>query len=291
MDINLNLYRIFYFVAQSKSYSEASEKLHLSVPSISISINKLENLLDTKLFYRENNGVRLTSAGNELFKLVEQGLSSIELGEKLVTQKNDLENGEISIGCYSHIANFFLMDKIEKAILDYPNLKINMICCTNSKEMLDLLQNHKLDFVMDTTSIVSNYENITIKELQDVENIFVSKEKIEINDLKELNKFNFILNFDYTLTHKELLEILRKNNTNIIPKIRCDITEIRIEAAKRNMGIAYVMKKMVEKELENGELFEVKFPIKFPTTKIKIIYFKEQLTKASKKFIKKYLSK
>ena len=181
MDINLNLYRTFYVVAQSKSYSKASEKLHLSVPSISVSIAKLEDLLDTKLFYRESNGVKLTGAGNELFKYVEESLSSIDLGEKLITQKNDLTNGEISIGCYSHVVNFFLMDKIEKAMNDYPNLKINLISCTNSKEMLDLLKNHELDFILDTAHIDSDYNDIIIKDLQNTDNIFVSKEKIKIN--------------------------------------------------------------------------------------------------------------
>ena len=55
------------------------------------------------------------------------------------------------------------------------------------------------------------------------------------------------------------------------------------------MGIAYIVRKIVEKELERGELFEVKFPMKLPSTKIRLMYFKGQLTKASKKFIKKYL--
>ena len=48
-NINLNLYRIFCKVAQSKSYSDASEKLNLSVSNISTQITNLEEQLNLKL--------------------------------------------------------------------------------------------------------------------------------------------------------------------------------------------------------------------------------------------------
>lgn len=48
-NVNLNLYRIFCKVAQSKSYSEAAEKLNLSVANISMQITNLENQLSLKL--------------------------------------------------------------------------------------------------------------------------------------------------------------------------------------------------------------------------------------------------
>ena len=56
-NINLNLYKIFCKVAQSKSYSEAAEKLDLSVANVSTQIANLEEQLNLKLFNRENKGV------------------------------------------------------------------------------------------------------------------------------------------------------------------------------------------------------------------------------------------
>ncbi len=68
-NINLNLYKIFCTVANSKSYSEASEKINVSVPNISTQILNLENQLDIKLFNREKDGVKLTEVGKELYKI------------------------------------------------------------------------------------------------------------------------------------------------------------------------------------------------------------------------------
>lgn len=59
-NVNLNLYRIFCKVAESKSYSEAAEKLALTVSNVSTQISNLESQLDLKLFNRETKGVTLT---------------------------------------------------------------------------------------------------------------------------------------------------------------------------------------------------------------------------------------
>ena len=69
----------------------------------------------------------------------------------------------------------------------------------------------------------------------------------------------------------------------------CPTTEERVEVAKRGLGIAYLMKDAVKKELETGELYEIKVPIELPMNSINLVYAKEQLTKIDKEFIKKYL--
>lgn len=289
LDINLNLYKVFYIVAKSRSYADASNKLNISTQAISKNIKQLENILDTKLFFREKDGMILTKSGNDLFKYIDIALSSIDFGEKLTFQKNDLSSGEIIIGCPSHLTIFYLMDYVDKAKKNYPNLKIKLISGANSEEMINLLLEHKIDFIIDTTHIETSYNNVEIEELKRVENIFISKYQLQINNLKELEKLKYILNFEYTSTIKKLMETLREYNISIKASMECDITEVRIDGVKRNLGIGYVMKELVKKELENKELYEVKLPIKLPSSEINLIYIKEQLTNADKQFIKKYL--
>ena len=118
-NINLNLYRIFCKVAQSKSYSEAAEKLGLSVPNVSTQIANLEEQLNLKLFNRENKGVTLTEDGKELYEIVNKSISGFDFAEKLAKNKNDISSGCIKIGCPSHFTNYLLMEKIEKVKKDY----------------------------------------------------------------------------------------------------------------------------------------------------------------------------
>lgn len=287
-NINLNLYKIFCAVATSKSYSEASEKINLSVSNISTQILNLENQLDTKLFDRQNNGIKLTEKGQELYDIVSKGMLAFDYGEKMIKEKNDLSNGKITIGCPSHITAYYLMDCIEKAKKEYPGLNINLISGANTNQMLELLQKHEIDFMV-IDILPTNNLDLVVEELKSVNNILVSKKPLKINDVKELERLNYILNFDNTNTTKKLIETLKKHGVTIKDTMECDITEVRVEAVKRDLGIGYIIKEAVKRELEKGELYEVELPIELPSMNINLVYIKDQLTKVDKSFIKKYL--
>ena len=288
-NVNLNLYRIFCKVAQSKSYSEAAEKLNLSVANISMQITNLENQLSLKLFNRESKGITLTEDGKELYDIVNKPISSFDFVEKLAKDKNDISSGSIKIACPSHFTSYFLMDKIEQAKKDFPELNITIICEVDINKMIELLQNHEVDFAITDANIEKS--NIEIEELLAIENIFVSKAPLTITDIKEIENLNCILNLENTRTTKKLKETLQKYNVNIKADIISDATEVRVEAVKKNMGIAYVIKESVKKELKNKELYEVELPIELPKVNVNLMYLKGELTKVDKKFIKEYLRK
>lgn len=289
LDINLNLFKVFYKVAQYKSYSDASNKMMLSKSAISNYIRKLEEQLNTKLFYRENNGVKLTKEGEELFKYVEKSIEMLETGEKLLLQKNNLETGEISVATLSHIAEFYLMPRIEKIKKEHEGLNIKLITAPTGEELLRLLENHKVDFILDSTKLDINNNQIMNKKIKDIENIFISKEPIQVKELKDLEKYNFILGLEYTSTSKRLVRKLMENGIHIHSTLEIDITELKISAVKRGLGIGYVMKDSVQKELDNKELFEVKIPMELPKSILRLSYLNGQLGKLDKKFIKDYL--
>ena len=77
MDINLDLYKIFYTVAKHKHMTKASEELHISQPAISQSIKKLEDQLGGTLFIRSNKGMELTSEGEMFFEHIKGALSFV----------------------------------------------------------------------------------------------------------------------------------------------------------------------------------------------------------------------
>lgn len=288
-NVNLNLYRIFCKVAQSKSYSEASEKLNLSVANISTQITNLEEQLGLKLFNRESKGVTLTENGKELYEIVNKSISSFDFAEKMAKDKTEIASGKIKIGCPSHFTSYFLMEKIARVKKDFPDLSISIICEVDANKMVELLQNHEIDFAITDAKIENN--NIEVEELVTINNIFVSKAPLTILDIKEIESLNCILNKEDTRTTQNLKALLKDNHVDIKANISCDATEVRVEAVKRNMGIAYVIKESVKKELENKELYEVQLPIELPSVKLNLIYQKGELTKVDKKFIKEYLKK
>lgn len=289
LNISLDWYKCFFEVAKSKSYTDASNKMFVTKQAVTDTIKKLESGLDTKLFHRGNNGVKLTKEGEELLKYIEKALDLIKVGEKLVVMKNDLDTGEITIGSLSHISAFYLMPYIEKVRKEHKGLNVKLITAPNGKELIELLEEHKIDFAVDTTKL-DNYNSQIIKEkIKDISNIFISNKPIEIKDLKELENYNFILGLGYTSTSKRLISTLKENGINIKSKTEIDITELKVNAVKRGMGIGYVLKDAVKTELKNKEVFEVKIPIELPTSSLNLIYLKDQLTRVDKTFINEYL--
>ena len=291
MYINLNHYRTFWIVAQSKSYADASNKLNVTKTAIAKNIQQLEDQLNTKLFYRESRGVKLTADGETFYKFVDRGFSEIEAGEKLIAQRNNIETGEIIIGALSHIADFLLIDKIQEVKSKYPELKVKLTTGATGKNLIELLEEHKIDFAVDSTSMNIKNKDIVKEELMEVENIFVSKKPIKINDIKDITNFKLVLGGEYTHTTQELINTLKEHGVSIKPSVEMDITELRVSAAKKGIGISYVMKESVKEVLKNKEVYEVKMTIKLPVSKINLIYLKEQLNKADKQFIKDYLKK
>lgn len=283
--------KVFYMVAIAKSFTKASDRLNVKKSTISRNIKLLEDELNTTLFFRNNKGVSLTADGQLYFEYIEQGLNSFDAGEKLVRANNDMETGEIIIGALSHISHFFLIEKIKKLKADYPKLKVKILTGATGKNLIQLLESHKVDFVLDSTTMDIKNKDIQKEELVKIKNIFISKKPLELRNLKELENMKLILGLENTTTSQELIERMKENNVTIKPDLEIDITELKIDATKMNLGLSYVMKDAVKNELANKELFEVKLPIELPSSSLNLLYLKGQLTSIDKQFIKKYLKR
>ena len=67
MDINYELYKVFYYVAKTLSFSEASKKLFISQSAVSQSIKALEKKLDQTLFHSKHQTGQNDSGGRNSF--------------------------------------------------------------------------------------------------------------------------------------------------------------------------------------------------------------------------------
>ena len=71
MAISYDLYRVFYAVAQSGSFTHGAQALHSNQPNVTRAIQSLEQELGCQLFRRSNRGVHLTPEGERLFHHVQ----------------------------------------------------------------------------------------------------------------------------------------------------------------------------------------------------------------------------
>lgn len=288
-NINLNLYKTFYDVAKYGSISKTAINTYTSQPAISKAIKKLESELNTQLFYRNLNGVELTDKGKELLYFVEKSYSNLVIAERTMLETENLERGKLSIGMPSNIGSFYLFDKIIEFHNNYPNIEITIIT-GGTNNLLSLLDSHKVDFVIDTSPINNISSDTIVTELNSVNYCFVSKNKYDdIKSLKDLENKPLILPIPGTKNRYDLDELLNKNNVNIENVINIHTSEMIISGVKKNLGIGYVIYNLVEDDIKSGELNLVNIKEKLPTSVINIIYDKNFLTSAPKKFIRDYI--
>ena len=194
MNIDLELYRVFYVVAKHKHMTRASEELHISQPAISQSIKKLEDQLGGTLFLRSNKGMELTSEGEMFFDYVKGALELINNAENEFTSFKDLSKGEIKIGASTTLTKIVLMDAVKKFHKDYPNININITNDLTSNLIIDL-EKGKLDFVIYNEGDIKE-KNIDTKIINTLRQGFLYNPefiKDNISSLEDLNSYPLIL--------------------------------------------------------------------------------------------------
>ena len=294
-DINLNLYKTFYEVAKSGSISAASRHLYVSQPATSRAIKKLEEQLNITLFYRTLNGMELTRKGKELLFYIEEAYNSLIIGEKNVREDDLLTTGRLSIGVPSHIGRFFLFDKMAEFHKVYPNVQISIIS-RSSNELMTLLENHEIDFAIDTSPIDTTYANLNIIPVAKVRHCFFCKNNSNINGIKkikklsDLNEMPLILPVSRSFHRKELNKIALENNCEFSNVLSIETSEMIVTAVKRDMGIGYVLRDFVEADIASGEFTEINVKEKLPEIGINLLYIDKYLTRVPQKYIKEFIN-
>ena len=292
-DINLNLYKIFYEVALSESISDASKKLFITQSAVSKAIKKLEEDLNTNLFYRNSKGVKLTEKGEELLFYVEEAFNNLVTAERTMIESKTLNKGKISIGVPSQIGSFYIFEDITNFHKKYPNIEITIISKTTT-QLLKLLERHEIDFIIDTSPINTKIDNIIIQPLIEVKNCFVAKSDTSIDidkikTIKDLANYPLILPIKGTDNRKQLDKVFEKNNVELNNVINIHTSEMIAGSIKKDLGIGYIIYDVIKDNVENGEFKIIDIKENLPKITINLVYIEKYLTIAPKFFIKNYL--
>ena len=290
MNVDLELYRVFYAVAKHKHMTKASEELHISQPAISQSIKKLEDQLGGTLFLRSNKGMGLTEEGKMFYEYVKGALELINNAENEFTSFKDLSKGEIKIGCSTTLTKLVLMNALKDFHLDYPNININI---TNdlTSNLINDLKLGKLDFVIFNESNIKE-ANLNLEKIKELKQGFIYNPEIyddNINNFEDLNNVPLILQKEESNSRKLLDYVALQNNVKLIPKMEVVSQELITEFTNIGLGIGFAIIDLAKRNYKN--IKELNINKKIPNINIYLATNKSvSLTFASKMFIK-YLKK
>lgn len=260
MKTNLELYKVFYYVAKNKSITQASNELMVSQPAVSKSIKVLEQDLNTKLFNRNKDGVSLTNSGEMLYNKINKAIELITSAEEDIDSINNLEQGTINIGAGNTIMQRYLMPYIKEFHEMYPNINV-IVHTVVTEELIKRAQVGLVDIVFThlPNTIPNNFNIIKLKKLHDI--LVVNKDSKYVDktiNKKDLKNMPLILLPYKASNRKNFNKFCLKNNIVVNPLMEIGNDLIIEECAQNGLGVGLVVKEYVQNKLDNKELFEIK---------------------------------
>lgn len=287
MNIDFELYRIFYVVANNENITKASKELNISQPAISKSIKNLEDQLGGQLFIRTKRGVFLTDEGEEFYRYIKHAIEYINNAENKFTELINLETGCIKIGISTTLTKEFLLPYLKKFHELYPKIDIRII--TNiTAELIPKLRNGLIDVVIFNNNNRNFGNDLEIIKCRKVNDCFIVSDKYSdlINkevSIKDLDKYPILLQSKGSNSRDFIDSFSAKYNTILKPIMELASYTLVVEFAKMGLGVGFATKEYIKKELKNKELYEVKLKEKIPSKYISIALAKNHVPNFSTK--------
>lgn len=277
MNVNLELYRIFYVVASVGNITKAAGILMISQPAVTKQIKTLEEQLGGDLFIRTKRGVILTDNGKEIYNYVKQAMNALNNAEMQFSNLKKLEKGTIKIGISTTLMRIFLLKYLDVFHKTYPNIAIQ-IFTDPSRVMRNMLKDGTIDILFAKEEVKED-EDLEVQRLGLLHPVFIASDyfsdlKDKVIDIRKLDEYPILLQ-KYPSTTREAFDLFCHNNDiKITTKLEIASASLLEDFVKIGLGVGLATKEFAQKEIDNKEIFEVKTKPVLPANYFSMITLK-----------------
>lgn len=289
MNINFELYKVFYYVAKNSSISRAANEMMISQPAISKSIKTLEAQVGTPLFIRKRDGVILSEAGETIYNKIKDAVELIVSAENDLDALTNMDTGVINIGASKTILHEFLMPYIKSFHKKYP--KVNIRIFTDKTDLLLKKSKMGLIDVIFTNMPYNIPNNFDSFKLMDLHDCFVASQTFKyLKDRtitkNDLEKLPLLVLTKGASTRIRLDEYCTDNNIVINPEMEFGSNTLIKDFTLAGFGIGMLSEEHIKDELEDGTLFKLNIELPLKEKYLGMIYDYSSIGYISKNFIK-----
>ena len=145
-DLPIALLRTFMVVAGTLNLTVAANQLNKAPSTISMQLNRLEDLVANPLMERGQHGVRLTATGIQLKHHAQQLLN---LHDQIVGSFQNIDiAGQVRLGTHDQYASRTLTPLLKAFILSYPEAQLEVFCDHRPYHLTDMLEQGKIDIAL-----------------------------------------------------------------------------------------------------------------------------------------------
>lgn len=289
---SMELRQLVYFLeaAKRKSFTKASEALHISQPALSKMIKSLEEELDMTLIVRSNKTSELTDGGLIVMAYAQKVISQLDEMTKTLNDLTSLNRGSISIGIPPIIGSLYFPSVMADFHKMYPNISINITEYGGAK-VVKSVEEGEFELGVAVLPIDENEFNIypivedQMKLVIHHNHPLANRDPIQLRDLKDE---------EFIFYHEDfaLHDIMWKNfiREGFEPKIlfKSSQWDLMTEMVGANLGVT-ILPESICKRIENKQVKIINIEPKIPWNLAVITKKDKYISYATKRFIEFFL--
>lgn len=249
---------VFIMTAKEKNFSRAAAKLHMTQPAVSQYIKSLEEQLGAMLLERNNKSVSLTQAGEVVYHHANEIVALYQHMQHLIHDMVTLPSGPISIGASYTFGEYKLPHIIAEIRKRYPDISPS-ITIDNTSHIINLVGNQTIDIgIIEGNSYEHSHLYDIHPFMKDEMGVIASVQHPLANEKtippSALKNDTWIIREEGSGT-REITDIFFQQAQFKPSSPLCfGSTQVIKESVEANLGIAFLSKTVVQKELSIGSL-------------------------------------
>lgn len=252
----------FCRVADLKSFSKAADDLFLTQPTVSGHILSLEHSLSLRLFDRTGREVRLTKAGEVFLRYASRILSSRRDLLNALSEFSQGIRGELSLGASTIPGEYLLPKLMGDFRKEHPHFILSLKIA-DTREVVQWVLQGDVEYGMIGGKLNHNFLHHEKYEKDDIIAVgpsghpLTKKKKV---DLVDLLKEPWIIREEGSGTQMAVEKALRKKGKSLKQfdvAMEMGSTSSVKEGVKAGLGLAFISKRAVEEELNQGILSRI----------------------------------
>ncbi len=271
----------FLTVVRERSFSRASAKLGISQPAVTQQIKFLENYLDTKIIERKKNGIRLTAAGEELYKVAVRLEKCIHDADydilKIINKKITFR-----LGTSFTIGNYVLPGECLNTLSQVINNDVKLTIEV-SRKIVEMLKDRQIDLGLIEAPIFD--DALVVREWKEDELVVFSNVPIpKVLRPEDLYEFKWVCREEGSQTRQVVKEVFEElgvacRDFNVLSEVSNTTAVLqtvkRAKKDKEHPTVSIISHYAIEEEVQNGTFYEARIQGYTMKRKFYIVYLKD----------------
>lgn len=263
---------VFAAINDCGSFVQAADRLRMSPPAVTRTMNALEERLGVQLLTRSTRQLTLTDAGSRFLIATRQLLSEIEAAEKLAVGEAGVAQGHLTISASMTFSRMIAAPVVRAFLAAHPRLSVSLIAVDRVTNLVE----EGIDVAIRIGALPDS--SLMAKRLGMVRRLFVaSPDYLERRgvprDPSELKLHSIIgftgimSNYDWHYKHGKT-----RGHVQLHPRLEVNDAATSLAAATAGEGITMAVSYMVAEQLRSGALVPLLTEYMPPATPIHLVY-------------------